>query len=138
MLFRASKFSYRSPNTPRPPSSIDIHYAHFSGNYIHPWNHVWYLHIGHPTKENQQCMSSFSFSFLFFFLNWFKGCACHIFASLFFMSKREHLWNKEKCFLFHFESSFRSWDNQILTFQIFKCHDIIKCPTMKHETHFTE
>ena len=25
-----------------------------------------------------------------------------------------------------------------LTFQIFKCHDVIKCPSMRHETHFTE
>ena len=40
----------------------------------------------------------------------------YIFDSLFFKSKREHLSNKEKCFLFHFKSSFRSWDNQILTF----------------------
>ena len=63
-----------------------------------------------------------------------KGYIC----CLFFMSKREHLWNKEKCFLLHFESSFRSWDNQILNFQIFKCHDIIKCLSMKHETHFIE
>ena len=47
-----------------------------------------------------------------------KGCVCYIFASLFCMSKREHLWKKEKSFLFHFKSSFRSWDNQILTFQI--------------------
>ena len=68
----------------------------------------------------------------------FKGCVCYIFANLFFMSKREHLWNKEECFLFHLESSFCSWDNQILTFQIFKCHDVIKCPSMKHEIHFTE
>ena len=30
---------------------------------------------------------------------------CYIFASLFCMSKRDHLRNKEKCFLFHFESS---------------------------------
>ena len=45
---------------------------------------------------------------------------------------------QEKKFLFHFESSFRSLDNQILTFQAFKCHDIIKCLSMKHETHFTE
>ena len=67
-----------------------------------------------------------------------KGCARYIFASLFFKSKGEHLWNKGKCFLFHFKSSFRSWDNQILTFQIFKCHDVIKCLSMKHETHFTE
>ena len=67
-----------------------------------------------------------------------KGCVHYIFTSLFCMPKREDLWIKGKCFLFHFESSFHSWDNQILTFQIFKCHDVIKCPSMKHETHFTE
>ena len=64
--------------------------------------------------------------------------ALTIFASLFFMSKREQLWNKEECFLFHHESYFRSWDNQILDFEIFKCHDVINFPSMKHETHFTE
>ena len=48
------------------------------------------------------------------------------------MSKRELLGNKEKCFLFHFESSFRS--GALLTFRIFKCHDVIKCPSMKCET----
>ena len=67
-----------------------------------------------------------------------KGCVRYIFASLFYMSKREHLWNKEKCFLFHLESSFRSWDNQALTFQVFKLHNVIECLSMKHETHFTE
>ena len=35
-----------------------------------------------------------------------------------------------KKFLFHFESSFHSWDNNILIFQIFKCHDVIKCLSM--------
>ena len=68
----------------------------------------------------------------------FKGWVPYIFTSLFCMPKREDLWNKEKCFLFHFESSFRSWDNQILNFQIFKCHDVIKCLSMEHETHFIE
>ena len=67
-----------------------------------------------------------------------KGCVPYIFASLFFMAKREHLWNKEECFLFHLESSFHSWDNQISTLQIFKCYDVMKCPSMKHKTHFTE
>ena len=67
-----------------------------------------------------------------------KGCVGYIFASLFNMSKREHLWNKEKLFLFHFESSSRSWDNQLLIFLILKYHDVIKCPNMKHETHVTE
>ena len=37
-----------------------------------------------------------------------KSCVSYIFASLFFTSKIEHLLNKKKGFLFHFESSFRS------------------------------
>ena len=61
-----------------------------------------------------------------------KGCVRYIFTSLFCMPKRKDLWNKEKKFLFHFKSSFRSWDDQILNFQIFKCHDDIQMP--KHET----
>ena len=36
-----------------------------------------------------------------------------------------------KCFLFHFESAFRFWD---LTFQLFKCNDVIKYLSMKHKT----
>ena len=48
---------------------------------------------------------------------------------LFCMSKGEHLWSKEKCFLFYFKSTFRSWD-KILTFRICKCHDVIKCRSM--------
>ena len=58
-------------------------------------------------------------------------CVCYIFASLCCIPKGEYLRNKEKCFLFHFESSSRSWDNQCLTFYIFKYHDVIKCPSMK-------
>ena len=38
------------------------------------------------------------------FITNFKGCVHYIFASLFCMSKREHLKNTEKCILFHFES----------------------------------
>ena len=38
----------------------------------------------------------------------FKGCTRDIFASLFCVSKREYLSNKEKYFLFHFENSFCS------------------------------
>ena len=66
-----------------------------------------------------------------------KGCFHYIVASLFCMSKREHFGNKEKCFLFHFENS-SFWDNQILTFQIFKCCGVIRCLIMKHKTLFTE
>ena len=68
----------------------------------------------------------------------FKGYLRYIFTNLLSMPKREHLWNKEKCFLFHFKSSFRSLDNKILNFQIFKCHGVIKCLCMEHETHFIE
>ena len=25
-----------------------------------------------------------------------------------------------------------------ITFQTFKCYDVIRCPSMKHQTHFTE
>ena len=63
--------------------------------------------------------------------NEFKGCVCYMFDSLLCMSTRGHLWNKEKRFLFYFESSFRSGDNQILNFQMFKCHDLITCRRMK-------
>ena len=45
-----------------------------------------------------------------------KGCVRYIFASLFFKSKGEHLGNKQKCFLFHFKSSFCSPENQTLEF----------------------
>ena len=38
------------------------------------------------------------------------------FLLVWFKSKREHLRNKEKCFLFHFKSSFRSRENQISEF----------------------
>ena len=67
-----------------------------------------------------------------------KGFARYIFAILFCMSKRVCWWNKEKRFLFHFENLFGSRDNQILTFQVFKCHGVMKCLSMKYETYFTE
>ena len=70
--------------------------------------------------------------------NRIKGCVLYILASLLSKSKREHLWSKGKCFLSHFKSSFRSWDNQILTFQILKHYDVIKCSSMKQQKHFTE
>ena len=68
----------------------------------------------------------------------FKGCVRYIFANLFFKSKREHLWNLEKCFLFHFKSSFRYRENQILVFWIFKFRNVIKCLSIKQEIQFTE
>ena len=54
-------------------------------------------------------------------------------ASLFFKPKRKHLSNQDKCFLFHYKSSFRSRENQILEFQIFKFHDI-KCLSITRNT----
>ena len=67
-----------------------------------------------------------------------KGCVCYIFADLFFKSKLEHLSNWERCFLFHFKSSFHSQENQFLESQNLKFHDIIKCLSIKQEIHFTE
>ena len=67
-----------------------------------------------------------------------KDCVRYIFASLFFKSKEEHLWNKEKYFLFPFKSSFCLRENQTLEFYIFKFHDVIKCLSMKQEIDFTE
>ena len=64
-----------------------------------------------------------------------EGCVRYIFASLFFKSKREHLSDWGKCFLFHFKSSFRS---QILELYILKFHDVVKCLSIKQEIHFTE
>ena len=66
----------------------------------------------------------------------FKGSVRYTFTS-FCMSKRKLFRNKEKC-LFHFDSSFSSWENQVLTFHMFKCHDAIKCLNMKPKIHFTE
>ena len=57
------------------------------------------------------------------------------FLLVFFKSKLEH-W--ERCFLFHFKSSFRSQENQILEFYILKIHGVIKCLSIKEEIHFTE
>ena len=67
-----------------------------------------------------------------------KVCVRYIFASLFLCLKESICETRKKCFLFHFESSSHSWDNQLLTFLTFKYHDVIKCPNMKHETHITE
>ena len=57
-------------------------------------------------------------------------CPLH-FCQFVFKSKREHLSNQEKCFLFHLKISFRSGENQILKFHIFKFRDVIKCLSIK-------
>ena len=49
----------------------------------------------------------------------FKGCVYYFFASLFCKPKGKHLWNKEKCFLFHIKSAFCSCNNKFHFFQIF-------------------
>ena len=45
---------------------------------------------------------------------------------------------RKNVFLFHFKSSFRSRENQVLEFYLFKFHDVIKCLSIKEEIHFTE
>ena len=129
--------------------SLDKRFGNFTGTY-NEWNE-YDISVSEKKFYSQfilkGCISHFSTFPKYFFrplegpwttLQVFKGCVHYIFVSLFCMSKRGYLWNKEKCFLFLFESSFCSWDNQILTFQVFKCHDVIKCLSMKHEAHITE
>ena len=55
-----------------------------------------------------------------------------------FLSLKESTWEKRKKKLFHFKSSFRSRENQILGFKVFKFHDVIKCLSIKQGIHFTE
>ena len=48
------------------------------------------------------------------------------FSLVCFLSLKESTWETRKnVFLFHFKSSFRSRENQILEFEIFKFHDVI-------------
>ena len=55
-----------------------------------------------------------------------KVYVLHIFTILLFKSKMEHLWNWEKCILFHFKGSFRFRDIQILQFYNPQFPDVIK------------
>ena len=59
-------------------------------------------------NPNQKRKILIAFDDIIFSNKKIKGYVRYIFANLFFTSKREHLQNKEKYFLFHFESSFRS------------------------------
>ena len=63
------------------------------------------------TQKSQICLFKNRFCLL-------KGCVHYIFA---------------KCFLFHFKSSSRSRENQILEFYIFKFYDVIKCLSIEQE-----
>ena len=61
------------------------------------------------------------------------------FVLVYFLSLIESTCQTRKnVFLFDFKTSFRSRENQILEFYIFKFHDVIKCPSIKQEIHFTE
>ena len=43
-----------------------------------------------------------------------------------------------KIFFISLPKLFSFFRKSILNFQIFKCHDVIKCLRMKHETHFIQ
>ena len=38
---------------------MDTHYTHFFVDYIHSWDHVWYLHLRNPIEENKQHIAFF-------------------------------------------------------------------------------
>ena len=50
------------------------------------------------------------------------------------MSNREYLWNKEKWFLFHFESSFCSHWNTVIKLEILRYSYVMTSLNTKHET----
>ena len=59
-----------------------------------------------------------------------KRCVRYIFASLIFMSKREHLWNKEECFLLDLEIFFRFRYSNVMTSpnpQVWNTKHILLC-----------
>ena len=59
-----------------------------------------------------------------------KGCVRYIFASLFFISKNTTCETRKNGFYFPLKALF--------VLKIFKCHDVIKWPSINHETHFIE
>ena len=71
-----------------------------------------------------------------------KGCVRFVYASLFFMSRREHLRSKEKLFYFtlkaHFVLEIFNFSNSNFNFSNIKCHDVIKCLSMRHSTRIIE
>ena len=95
------------------------------------------------TQDDQQLVNCFENLFKFQIVNGFhssnrvtfKGCVHFIFTGLFCMSMRELFRNNEKCFLFHFESSFCSWGNQVLTFKTFEYRDVIKWLSIWNTKH---
>ena len=102
--------------TPWHKNKLHIINSYWRSN-LHLYDIFWYLHN---------------------ILQKLKDCVCYTFASLFFKTKKEHLWNREKCILFHLKNSFRFWDNQSLEFRIFNFHNIITCQSRKQEIHFTK
>ena len=56
----------------------------------------------------------------------------------FFRLKESTCETKKNVFYFTSKAPFVLEIIKFLTFQIFKCHDVIKCLSMKHETHIIE
>ena len=77
----------------------------------------------------------FPFSRIRLFL---KAVSGTFFPSLFYMSPKESNFETRKSAFFHLKSSFGFWDNQILIFRVCKCHDVIKCLSMKGGAHIIE
>ena len=97
--------------------AIPGHHFNINEEFIYSIYVVWYgEHLIQGYKMVWETSTNITIGKMPISQTWFKGCVRCIFANLFCMSKREHFRNKEKCFLFHFESSSHSWDNQILTF----------------------
>ena len=56
-----------------------------------------------------------------------------------FLSRNKSICQSRKnIFLLHFKTSFRSRENQVLEFQIFRFHDVIEYLSINQEIYFIE
>ena len=60
------------------------------------------------------------------------------FALVYFLSLNESTCQTRKNAFYFISKALFIFENQILKFCIFKCHDVIKCLCIKQEIHFTE
>ena len=117
----------------------------FEGNTFNPWKwtsktrfelQLKPLFLQAFLSDQQAFINLVSRYFIQYFMILLKVVST-TFLLVCFVSLKESTCETGEKFVFHFKSFFCSWDNQVLTFLIFKCHHVINCLFMKHETHFT-
>ena len=84
-------------------------------------------------KKNHTCLQ-----FIRFFISIIKGCVRYILLVCFVCLKESTCETRKNAFYFTSKAPLVPEIINFLTFKILKCHDVIKCPDMKHETHIIE